>query len=107
MLSREVTEMTQMTDEDACEVDAAPWYNCHECGGMYRHGEAVNGCCSEECNDEAARRWASVKKTLELKKMATAERLRGLTLCEGEIERLTRLGLGAARRWSCRGWGRR
>ncbi len=57
MLSCEVTEMTQMTDEDACEVDAAPWYNCHECGGMYRHGEAVNGCCSEECNDEAARRW--------------------------------------------------
>lgn len=47
--------MTQMTDEDACEVDAAPWYNCHECGGMYRHGEAVNGCCSEECAGQRLR----------------------------------------------------
>lgn len=39
------------------ESDAAHWYNCFHCGQMYRHGEAVNGCCSEECHEECKREY--------------------------------------------------
>lgn len=53
--SPSVAEGRDMNWDEACEPDAKAFYNCYQCGEPYRHGEAVNGCCGEQCNRERAR----------------------------------------------------